>query len=128
MSDRRQRAASCATLLRESSASGELAGLAGALQALADPTRLRLLDFVGAQAGAEACVCHLTAPVGLSQPTVSHHLRVLHEAGFLARDKRGAWVHYRLLPERLREVSDALLALSRERTDRGPSRRARKAS
>lgn len=56
----------------------------------------------------EACVCDLTAPVGLSQPTVSHHLKVLTEAGFLSRSKRGTWAYYRLIPEALGQVTAAL--------------------
>jgi ArsR family transcriptional regulator len=80
----------------------------GVFHALADSARLRLLSFLSAQPGGEACVCNLTAPVGLSQPTVSHHLKVLNEAGLLAREKRGTWVYYRLVPERVRAVRDAL--------------------
>jgi ArsR family transcriptional regulator, arsenate/arsenite/antimonite-responsive transcriptional repressor len=66
------------------------------LKALADPVRLRLLSLV--LASGESCVCDLTAPVGLSQPTVSHHLKVLADAGILAREKRGKWAWYRLVP------------------------------
>jgi ArsR family transcriptional regulator, arsenate/arsenite/antimonite-responsive transcriptional repressor len=68
------------------------------LKALADPTRLRLLSIIAAHDGGEACVCDLTDPVGLSQPTVSHHLKVLTEAGFVTRDKRGVWAYYTLVP------------------------------
>jgi ArsR family transcriptional regulator, arsenate/arsenite/antimonite-responsive transcriptional repressor len=82
--------------------------LAGVLKALADPARLRLLSLIQAQDGGEACVCHLTDPLGLSQPTVSHHLKVLHEAGLLDRDKRGVWVYYRVRPEALRTMADVL--------------------
>ena len=70
--------------------------LASRLKALADPVRLRLLSLV--LASGESCVCDLTAPVGLSQPTVSHHLKVLADAGILAREKRGKWAWYRLVP------------------------------
>lgn len=70
--------------------------LAGRLKALADPVRLRLLSLV--LASGESCVCDLTAPVGLSQPTVSHHLKVLADAGLLAREKRGKWAWYRVVP------------------------------
>lgn len=80
--------------------------LAGVLKAIAEPTRLRLLSIVAAHDGAEACVCDLTDPVGLSQPTVSHHLRILVEAGLLQREQRGRWAYYRLVP-------DALAALAR---------------
>jgi ArsR family transcriptional regulator len=82
--------------------------LAVALRALADPVRLRLLSFIAAQPRAEACVCHLTGPVQLSQPTVSHHLKLLHDAGILGREKRGAWVFYRVLPERLEAIRATL--------------------
>ena len=82
--------------------------LAAALKALADPIRLQLLSFIAAQPEGEACVCHVMAPVGLSQPTVSHHLKLLHDAGLLERDKRGAWVYYRVLPDRLEAIRAAL--------------------
>lgn len=82
--------------------------LASTLKALADPVRLQVLSFIAAQPDAEACVCHVTAPVGLSQPTVSHHLKVLHTAGLLEREKRGAWVYYRVVRERLEAVRAAL--------------------
>jgi ArsR family transcriptional regulator len=82
--------------------------LAGVLKAIAEPTRLRLLSLVAAHEGGEACVCDLTAPVGLSQPTVSHHLKVLVDAGLLHREKRGVWAYYRLVPDRLSQVAAAL--------------------
>jgi ArsR family transcriptional regulator len=82
--------------------------LAGVLKALAEPTRLRLLSLVAAHADQEACVCDLTVPVGLSQPTVSHHLKVLVDAGLLTREKRGVWSYYRLLPDRLDQLAQAL--------------------
>jgi len=75
--------------------------LAGVLKALAEPTRLRLVSLIAAHDGAEACVCDLTAPVGLSQPTVSHHLKILVEAGLLERTQRGKWAYYRLVPAAL---------------------------
>ena len=82
--------------------------LATALKALADPVRLRLLSFIAAQPEGEACVCFLTEPVGVSQPTVSHHLKILHQAGVLEREKRGTWVYYRVVPERLESIRAAL--------------------
>jgi len=82
--------------------------LAATLKALADPVRLRLLSFIAAQPEGEACVCHVIGPVGLSQPTVSHHLKLLHQAGLLERDKRGAWVYYRVIPDKLEAVRAAL--------------------
>ena len=86
---------------------GDAARLAAALRVVADPARLWLLSLIAARPEAEACVCELTEPLGLSQPTVSHHLRVLHEAGVLDRDKRGRWVFYRLNPEPLRLLRSA---------------------
>jgi ArsR family transcriptional regulator, arsenate/arsenite/antimonite-responsive transcriptional repressor len=75
--------------------------LAVSFRALSEPARLRLLSLIQAQPGAEACVCNLVAPLGLSQPTVTHHLQVLHRAGLLEREKRGVWVYYRVVPEAL---------------------------
>ena len=68
------------------------------LKALADPARLRLLSILAAHDGGEACVCDLTEPLGLSQPTVSHHLKVLTDAGLVTREKRGVWAHYSIVP------------------------------
>ncbi|OMQ15491.1 transcriptional regulator [Modestobacter sp. VKM Ac-2676] len=82
--------------------------LARTLKALADPARLRVLSLVAAGAGREVCVCDLTEPLGLSQPTVSHHLKVLVDAGFLARDKRGVWAYYSLVPGAMDAVVVAL--------------------
>jgi len=82
--------------------------LAGIFKAIADPARLRLLSLIAAQPSGEACVCHFTKPLGLSQPTVSHHLKLLHEAGLLARQRRASWVYYRIVPERMAELRDAL--------------------
>ena len=78
---------------------------AALLKAVADPTRLQLLALIRASAAEEACVCDLTAPVGLSQPTVSHHLKVLTEAGLLTRERRGTWAWFHLVPSRLEDVA-----------------------
>jgi ArsR family transcriptional regulator len=86
----------------------EATELARTLKALADPARLRVLSLVAGNDGREVCVCDLTEPLGLSQPTVSHHLKVLVEAGFLQRDKRGVWAYYSLVPGALHRVVDAL--------------------
>ncbi|MBL7489920.1 helix-turn-helix transcriptional regulator [Frankia sp. AgB1.9] len=72
--------------------------LAGVLKAIAVPARLRLLSMIYARDGGEACVCELTEPLGLTQPTVSHHLKVLVDAGLISRDKRGVWAYYRPVP------------------------------
>jgi ArsR family transcriptional regulator len=82
--------------------------LAATFRALADPARLRLLSLIWSQPGAEACVCHLVEPIGLSQPTVSHHLKLLNDAGLLEREKRGTWVYYRVVASRLEAVRGAL--------------------
>lgn len=83
-------------------------GLAGRLKALGDPTRLRLLSIVASAAEQEACVCDLTEPVGLSQPTVSHHMRVLVDAGLATREQRGRWAYYRVVTDALESASRAL--------------------
>ncbi|MGH3633339.1 ArsR/SmtB family transcription factor [Mycobacterium sp.] len=85
--------------------------LAAVLKALGEPTRLRLVSLIAAHEGAEACVCNLTEPVGLSQPTVSHHLKVLVDAGLIEREQRGKWAYYRLVPGVLDAVSIAITAM-----------------
>ncbi|WP_346533738.1 metalloregulator ArsR/SmtB family transcription factor [Micromonospora sp. DPT] len=82
--------------------------LAGVLKAFADPARLRLLSLIQSAPEGEACVGELSAPLGLSQPTVSHHLRVLTEAGLLEREKRGIWAYYRLVPTAIAGIADLL--------------------
>ena len=82
--------------------------LARMFKALGDPTRVRLLSLIAASAGQEACVCDLIGPVGLSQPTVSHHMKQLVDAGLVTREQRGRWAFYRLVEERLDGLSDAL--------------------
>src|SRR5262245_57445910 len=98
----------CASLLRTRLRRDDAEELATAFKAIADPGRLRLLSFIASQPGAEACVCNLVGPLGLSQPTVSHHLRLLTEAGLLARERRGTWMFYRLVPERVEALRQAL--------------------
>jgi ArsR family transcriptional regulator len=98
----------CPSLLGEPLDSADAVGLAGAFKVLSDPARLRLISLIAGRPEGEACVCHLVEPVGLSQPTVSHHLKVLHQAGLLERDRRGPWVYYRMVPERLAALRGAL--------------------
>src|SRR5215469_6087641 len=100
--------ACCAPLLREPLTAGQAADLARLLKALADPTRLRLVSMVAAHDGGEACVCDLTEPLGLTQPTISHHLKILVEAGIFTRDKRGVWAYYALVPSALDALSAVL--------------------
>jgi ArsR family transcriptional regulator, arsenate/arsenite/antimonite-responsive transcriptional repressor len=100
--------ACCTPLLGEAITASQAADLAHKLKALADPTRLRLVSMVAAHDGGEACVCDLTEPLGLTQPTVSHHLKILVEAGIFARDKRGVWAYYSLVPSALDALSAVL--------------------
>ena len=87
----------------------EAVRLAGVLKALAEPSRLRLVSLIAASASAGAtCVCDLIEPVGLSQPTVSHHLKVLTDAGLLEREQRGKWAYYSLVPAALDAVATAI--------------------
>jgi ArsR family transcriptional regulator, arsenate/arsenite/antimonite-responsive transcriptional repressor len=80
--------------------------LAHIFKALGDPTRVRLLSLIASHADAEACVCELTAPVNLSQPTVSHHLKQLVDAGLLTREQRGKWAYYRVVDDTLSVLAD----------------------
>jgi ArsR family transcriptional regulator len=97
----------CAPLLRARLGRDDAETLASAFKAIADPGRLRLLSFIAAQPGAEACVATWSSP-RLAQPTVSHHLKVLTEAGLLARERRGTWMFYRLVPDRVLALQQAL--------------------
>ena len=98
----------CAPITGAAMSASEATELAAVLKAVADPARLRLLSLIQAHEGGEACVCDLTGPVGLSQPTVSHHLKVLFDAGLVSREKRGAWAYYRAVPARLADLAAAL--------------------
>lgn len=84
--------------------------LARIFKALGDPTRVRLVSLIAAHADGEACVCDLTDPVGLSQPTVSHHLKQLVDAGLLSRDQHGRWAYYRVVAPALDALAGALQA------------------
>jgi ArsR family transcriptional regulator len=98
--------ACCSPLMSSSALSAEQAErIAPLLKALADPVRLRLLSLVGAHEGGEACVCDLNDAFDLSQPTISHHLKVLHEAGLLDRAKRGTWVYYSVRTDALADLA-----------------------
>lgn len=97
--------ACCASGLAEPLDRASAEELARLLKAVADPVRLQLLALVRSADSGEACVCDLTAPVGLSQPTVSHHLKVLTEAGLLHRERRGTWAWYSLVPGTLDQIA-----------------------
>jgi ArsR family transcriptional regulator, arsenate/arsenite/antimonite-responsive transcriptional repressor len=102
--------ACCAPLTREPISAAEAVDLAAQLKAIADPARLRLISMVAAHDDQEACVCDLTEPLGLTQGTVSHHLRVLVDAGIFTRDKRGTWAYYRLVPGALDSIASVLVS------------------
>jgi ArsR family transcriptional regulator len=99
----------CSPVVRQIITASEAETLAARFKALADPTRLRLISLVAAHEGAEACVCELTDPVGLSQPTVSHHLKILVDAGILIREQRGKWAYYRLVPDTLADMASMIV-------------------
>ncbi|HEX7993978.1 MAG TPA: metalloregulator ArsR/SmtB family transcription factor [Streptosporangiaceae bacterium] len=84
--------------------------LAQTFRALGDPVRLRLVSLIGARQGGEVCVCDLTSAFDLTQPTISHHLKVLREAGIIESERRGTWVYYRLVPAALERMG-ALLSV-----------------
>jgi ArsR family transcriptional regulator len=102
--------ACCSPLAREPLSAEAATELASVLKAIADPTRLRLLSLIQAHEDGEACVCDLTEPVGLSQPTISHHLRVLLDAGLVTRSKRGTWAYYKAVPDRLAALAAIISA------------------
>ncbi|CAO5166193.1 ArsR family transcriptional regulator, arsenate/arsenite/antimonite-responsive transcriptional repressor [Frankia sp. AiPs1] len=93
--------ACCTPVTRAPLSAEEADTLVAVFKAIAVPTRLRLLSMIYARDGGEACVCELTEPLGLTQPTISHHLKVLVDAGLITRDKRGVWAYYRAVPEAL---------------------------
>ena len=96
--------ACCSPLAREPMSEQDATRVAPLLKALADPVRLRLLSMVLSHEGGEACVCDLNDAFELSQPTISHHLKVLHAAGLLDREKRGVWVYYQARPEAMQAL------------------------
>ena len=92
-------------LLKEPLTAAQAANLATLLKALADPTRLRLVSMLAARDGGEACVCELTEPLGLTQPTISHHLKVLRDAGLVGSERQGLWAYYYVIPGALDELA-----------------------
>jgi len=104
-----QAAACCSPLTREPLDAVQADDLARSLKAIADPARLRLVSLIAASEGQEACVCDLTDLLDLGQPTVSHHLKVLTDAGYLTRSKRGTWAYYALVPGSLDAVARLLV-------------------
>jgi ArsR family transcriptional regulator len=98
----------CEPLLTGALSEAEAAELAAAFKVLADPARLRLFSMVASVPAGEACACELVEPLGRSQPTVSHHLRVLYEAGLVDRERRGTWIWYRCAPAPIEALRSAL--------------------
>jgi ArsR family transcriptional regulator len=101
----------CAGATCELMPEGQAAALSGIFKALADPTRVRLLQYLASAGGGTACACHLPAALGISQPTLSFHLKKLHEAGLVHRHRRGRWVHYTVRDETLRAAGTLLQLL-----------------
>lgn len=100
--------ACCSTLTGGALDDEQAERLALLFKALADPTRVKLISLITATKAGEACICDLTEPVGLSQPTVSHHMRLLAEAGLVTREQRGKWAYYRVDSDALRTVANAI--------------------
>lgn len=100
--------ACCSPLTREPLSTGQAVELARVFKAMGDPVRLRLLSLIASHADGEACVCDLTGVFDLTGPTISHHLRVLREAGLISGERRGTWIYYRALPGTLRRASAVL--------------------
>ncbi len=98
----------CCSPLVSGVARGDAERLASAFKVLGDPNRLYLLSLIGSSPDGEVCACELVEPLDVSQPTVSHHLKVLYEAGLLEREKRGTWVFYRIVPEQMAALREAL--------------------
>lgn len=103
-----QAVACCSPLSREPLSEPPAEQVSVVLKALADPVRLRLMSLVASHEGGEACVCDLNGAFELSQPTISHHLKVLHEVGLLEREKRGVWVYYRVQTGALEDLAAVL--------------------
>ena len=105
--------ACCSPLLSEPLSADQAERIAPMLKAIADPVRLRLLSLIAAHEGGEACVCDLNDAFDLSQPTISHHLKVLRDAGLLDRNKRGVWVYYTVRGEALADLGALLGGVGR---------------
>ena len=100
----------CSPLMRQPLTDDQSVELARVFKALGDPVRLRLLSLIASHAGGEACVCDLTDAFDLTGPTISHHLKVLREAGIIDGERRGTWIYYRVLPTTLQTLSSVLMA------------------
>ncbi|MFJ9351211.1 ArsR/SmtB family transcription factor [Streptomyces sp. NPDC101237] len=114
----------CPTLLTAPLDEEQAVDLARVFKALGDPVRLRLLSMIASRAGGEVCVCDLTPAFDLSQPTISHHLKLLKQTGLIDSERRGTWVYYRLLPQ----TTDRLAALLTRPAEQPPAATAGAAS
>ncbi|MGH3435163.1 MAG: metalloregulator ArsR/SmtB family transcription factor [Sciscionella sp.] len=102
--------ACCSPLAAEALSQSQAVELARMFKALADPVRLRLLSLIASHEGGEACVCDVTNAFELTGPTISHHLKVLREAGLIEGERRGTWIYYRVHPEVFTRLSATLVA------------------
>jgi ArsR family transcriptional regulator, arsenate/arsenite/antimonite-responsive transcriptional repressor len=98
----------CEPLLADALTEPQANELAAAFKALADPARLRLFSLIANVPAGEACVCEMVEPLGRSQPTISHHLSILTDAGLVTREQRGRWAYFRVVPDRVAVLRDAL--------------------
>ncbi len=98
----------CSPLAREPLSAASAATLVPMFKALGNPVRLRLMSLIASHPGGEACVCDISATIDLSQPTISHHLKVLRSAGLLGSKRRGSWVYYWVIPAALQQLSAVL--------------------
>ncbi|HTL87980.1 MAG TPA: metalloregulator ArsR/SmtB family transcription factor [Leptolyngbya sp.] len=98
----------CPSLFKSKLTPDEATQLAAIFRVLGEPTRLQLLNLIAAQPNQEVCACELVEPLGLAQPTVSHHLKVMYEAGLLEKERRGTWIYYRIVRDRLAALRDVL--------------------
>ena len=98
----------CSSLLAGRLTSEEAIDLAAIFRVLGEPARLQMLSLIALRPSQEVCACELVKPLGLSQPTVSHHLKVMYKAGLLERERRGTWIYYRILPEKLAVLRKSL--------------------
>jgi ArsR family transcriptional regulator len=107
--------ACCAPLAAEPMTTDQAEQVSGLLKAIADPVRLRLMSMILSHEGGEACVCDLNDGFDLSQPTISHHLKILHQAGLLDREKRGTWVYYKAKPEAMAAMTNLFATANGQR-------------
>ena len=106
----------CEPLSEESLAEEQAAEMAMVFKALGDPVRLRLFSLIASRPSGEVCVCELTPAFELSQPTISHHLKLLRQAGLVDSERRGTWVYYRVRPETTDRMAALLVSVSGVRT------------